>query len=310
MYCKVTYCEKNSKLPYVKFEFEKFQSRLPYVSIIVATRGRKALQRCLQSLKMLAYPKYEVIIVYDAYRKGPGYCRNCALKLAKGDLIHFIDDDAIAEPDNLLNLVNSLSSLNKRNNAVGGVQGVLITHRGSRIFNKVSFTQFGLNLMYDPSLQETEIITTCNALLPKSVLEEVGGFDERISYQYDDVDLSLKIRSAGFKLYTALNAKVHHEGVAEKGEIPDKQFHASKNLILLYYKWVSLRSALFLGAFLFLANAMLTFTATLLLITKVLKTSNPIFGRVGLPHIRLQQALGALYGLIILKSVAKGRFKA
>jgi GT2 family glycosyltransferase len=254
---------------------------------------------------MLAYPKYEVIIVYDAYRKGPGYCRNEALKLSKGDLIYFIDDDAIAEADNLLNLVKFFTSLKEGNNVVGGVQGVLITHQGSRAFNRVSFTLFGLKLMYDPSLQETEIITTCNALLPKSVLERVCGFDERISYQYDDVDLSLKIRSAGFKLYTALDAKVYHEGVAEKGEIPDKQFYASKNLVLLYYKWYSLRRALFLGLFSFLGNMMLVFASAFACsIARLAGVKNPKIGRVGLPQIRFQQALGALYGLTLLGSLS------
>jgi glycosyltransferase involved in cell wall biosynthesis len=95
------------------------ESVLPPISVIVCTRDRcDSLQRCLESLKCLDYPRFEVVVIdncsqdpttaqlaeqygYHCFREdklGLDRARNRGIKEAQYDLIAFIDDDAVAHP--------------------------------------------------------------------------------------------------------------------------------------------------------------------------------------------------------------------
>jgi len=92
---------------------------VPDCSVIVCTRYREALLgRCLESLAKLDYPSYEVLVVDNTpgdpatrrltsdtgtryvrdARTGLSRARNTGASAANGELLAFIDDDAIAEP--------------------------------------------------------------------------------------------------------------------------------------------------------------------------------------------------------------------
>ena len=85
------------------------------ISVIVASRGRpKWLGRCLNSLKQLDHPQFEIIVVADSRTLSQidepqirtllfeeanlAAARNIGVVHAGGDLCAFIDDDAVAEP--------------------------------------------------------------------------------------------------------------------------------------------------------------------------------------------------------------------
>jgi O-antigen biosynthesis protein len=91
----------------------------PFCSVIVCTRHRAAeLDRCLTALRRLDYPRYEVIVVdntpgdEDVHRLaeaanarcivepavGLSRARNTGAGAARGDVVAFIDDDAVAHP--------------------------------------------------------------------------------------------------------------------------------------------------------------------------------------------------------------------
>jgi cellulose synthase/poly-beta-1,6-N-acetylglucosamine synthase-like glycosyltransferase len=92
----------------------------PLCSVVVSTRYRAAeLARCLTGLKRLDHPAYEVIVVDNTsgdqnVRRlteaagarlvveptvGLSRARNAGARTARGELIAFIDDDAVAEPN-------------------------------------------------------------------------------------------------------------------------------------------------------------------------------------------------------------------
>jgi cellulose synthase/poly-beta-1,6-N-acetylglucosamine synthase-like glycosyltransferase len=91
----------------------------PFCSVVVCTRHRAAeLERCLVGLRQLDYPRYEVIVVDNTPgdehvsrlaevaearlvvepMMGLSRARNTGARKARGELVAFIDDDAIARP--------------------------------------------------------------------------------------------------------------------------------------------------------------------------------------------------------------------
>ena len=78
------------------------------ISVIIPTIGRDTLIRCRASLAEQTRPADEIITMIDRDRRGAAWTRNEGFRQAKGDLIGFIDDDAIAPPDWLERLVQAI----------------------------------------------------------------------------------------------------------------------------------------------------------------------------------------------------------
>ena len=97
---------------------ERFSQAIPRVTVIVCTRDRPAeLENCLAALEKENYPSFRVLVVDNAtgtkardicrpreitciHAPGPGVGRamNVGARAARGDVIAFIDDDAVPEP--------------------------------------------------------------------------------------------------------------------------------------------------------------------------------------------------------------------
>lgn len=78
------------------------------VSVIIPTIGRPTFTLCRAALDKQTRPADEIITVLDRDRRGAAWARNEGLRRAKGNLIAFIDDDAIAPPDWLERLVRAI----------------------------------------------------------------------------------------------------------------------------------------------------------------------------------------------------------
>jgi glycosyltransferase involved in cell wall biosynthesis len=80
------------------------------VSVVIPTIGRGTLACCRVALAEQTRPPDEIITVLDRDRRGAAWARNEGLRQAKGDLIAFIDDDAIAPRDWLERLVQAIDT--------------------------------------------------------------------------------------------------------------------------------------------------------------------------------------------------------
>jgi len=63
----------------------------------------------------------------------------------------------------------------------------------------------------------TDRFSGAAVLLPKTVLDLVGTFDESLHFLYEDVDLSLRIRAAGLKIMFVPEAVVRHKVAMTQG---------------------------------------------------------------------------------------------
>jgi len=208
------------------------------VSIVINTLNRAALLRkTLDSFSWLNYDAFEVVVV-----NGPstddseavlsefsgkikhGRCpeanlsmsRNIGINMASGDVIAFIDDDAIPEPEWLAQAIAAFDSDDV--GAVGGrvfdpsgyefqYQYSTATRLGNANWRRTEATpEYCLPFTYEfPYLQGT------NTFFRSDVLRKIGGFDEEFEYYLDETDVCLRMVDAGYLVRQLHNAYVHHK---------------------------------------------------------------------------------------------------
>jgi len=132
-------------------EIELSQSRDVFISVVVVTHNRpEDLKECLESLKRqnLTRNSYEVLVVDSSTThknettmlvqnypvkyihtkyKGMTLARNIGICNAKGEIIAFLDDDAIADENWIKQILK-----NYNNAKVGGVGGTVIEDKPVR----------------------------------------------------------------------------------------------------------------------------------------------------------------------------------
>lgn len=198
----------------------------PKVSVIVCSyNGAKTLDRCLESLKHVNYPDYEVILVDDGSKdntqeiaakhswvvnikqenKGLSYARNVGGWAAKGEIIAYTDSDCMADPDWLYYLVGTLIS-----GDYAGVGGPNISPPAEDWIQAcVAAAPGGPNhvLLTDVI---AEHIPGCNMAFYKWAFEKVGGFDPEYRKAGDDVDFCWRLQQEGQVIAFSPSAIVWH----------------------------------------------------------------------------------------------------
>ncbi|WP_425100761.1 glycosyltransferase family 2 protein [Tropicibacter sp. S64] len=213
----------------------------PPVSVVVVSRERpRALARCLLGLSQLDYPNFEVIVVacpagMAVAEASPqakwlkcapfdepniSAARNVGIDRAAGEIVAFIDDDAVPEPLWLQHLVGPFTDPD-----VAAAGGYVIGRNGisfqwtARTVDASGEAQ-DLPLSGDaPAIRKPEpglAIKTegTNMAVRRRVLLELGGFDPGFRFYLDETDLNLRLAKAGHKTAIVPLARVHH-GYAE-----------------------------------------------------------------------------------------------
>ncbi len=87
---------------------------------------------------------------------------------------------------------------------------------------------------------EREHVTACAVLLPRRLIEKIGLLDERFFYYYDDADLSLRVREAGFRTLLVPQAKMWHKVAQASGGVdtPYERYWMGRSSVLFFRKHV------------------------------------------------------------------------
>lgn len=213
------------------------------VSIVVVSRNRpEALKRCLLGLSQLQYPSFEIVVVTDpkgikSAQDQPfsddlkllpfdepniSAARNLGLIHAAGEIVAFIDDDAVPEPQWLRFLVAPAlqSDVAALGGFVRGRNGISFQWKAR------SLDALGEAHELDISPVQTSVLTPprgraiktegTNMAFRRSVLIELGGFDPAFHYFLDETDLNMRIAQAGHKTAIVPLAEVHHGFAANR----------------------------------------------------------------------------------------------
>lgn len=204
-------------------------------SVIIPTYNRKeSVLNCVRGLQSQDFEreKYEIIVVDDGSndgtyqiieredviplrineRSGPGIARNFGISKAKGKYIAFTDSDC-AVPKNWL---SSFYHAYKENPEVDGVGGK-ITNDGRGVFERYENVIYQMyeskKAEYISKLRDEYPFALGNMSYTKSVLDLVGGFNEKIPYfcSGEDAELKGKILKRKKKLlYIPLSVTHNH----------------------------------------------------------------------------------------------------
>lgn len=125
---------------------------------------------------------YPELIALHQTNGGPARARNTALRIAKGNIVAFTDDDCIAD-SNWLKVIDENWC-----DTIVGLQGATYTDRE----NITPLTHQIDNESGHNS------VPTCNAAYLRSTLLNAGGFDESFPYAHnEDADLSWRMQQFG-----------------------------------------------------------------------------------------------------------------
>ena len=186
------------------------QVSLPSLSTIIPVfNGEKFLAMAIDSVLDQTYSNIECVVVNDgstdgtatiarSYGKriryvdkpnrGVSSARNAGIEASAGQLIAFLDADDMWVPNKIERQVD----LFLKNQNVGLIySSVLIVDENGSVLDEIR-NQFKDDILKRILLLETPSFLTMTGVVPKSVLDDIGMFDERLSTSAD-ADLACRI---------------------------------------------------------------------------------------------------------------------
>ena len=225
-------------------------SRQPLITVVICTYNRyNVLETCLRSFEIqsLAQDEFEVVIVDNSedevgqkrfwsglelssnwsliIEKTPGLsrARNIGLNVARGPLVCFIDDDALAPSEWLAEIVDVFATRPECGIAGGPVVPIWPVSRPQWLHKWqegfLSIVDLGKSLR---PLSDSEWLAGTNIAFRRDLLVQVGGFSEALGrvkgtlLSNEELVVSRKIHELGYKSYYSPSARVSHRVHADR----------------------------------------------------------------------------------------------
>jgi GT2 family glycosyltransferase len=222
-------------------------------SVIIPVYNRPdELTELLTSLRGQTIPNFEVVVVedgssnpsdtiIDSFQKdleiqyifqentGQGFARNHGMKLAKGDFFVILDSDVILPSDYLDKLENAIQT--RGLDAFGGPDAAkedFSSLQKAMDFAMTSFWTTGgiRGKMKDPRKYQARGF---NMGVSRAVFEDLGGFVD--PNRGEDIEWSLRIKKAGYKLELVEGAFVYHKRKNTLGSFAKQAFSFGQNRV-------------------------------------------------------------------------------
>jgi exopolysaccharide biosynthesis polyprenyl glycosylphosphotransferase len=197
------------------------------ISVIIPSyNAERTLPYALRALQNQTIPRelYEIIVVDDAstdgtaavarefgvrYRiqnkEGPAAARNLGVRASRGEIILFTDSDCIPKEDWIEKMVKPFEDPQ-----VAGVMGRYLTKQ-KEFCARFTQLEFEERFRILSNFDNIDLVPSFAAAFRRAIFEQVGGFDCHYPLaNNEDVELSYKIASRGYKMVFADEAIVYH----------------------------------------------------------------------------------------------------
>lgn len=190
------------------------------VSVIIPTKNRaRLLKEAITSVMRQTKPVSEILVMDMKSRddsgkvarsfgrkvrfiskpfKNQSESRNYGIKLAKGKFVAFLDSDDLwleKKIENQLNfMMRKRCTFSYTDAVIMDISGKEIPH--SYIYYHLKKNPYFGKKLASKLLHEWNIIPTSSVVVPKKLLQKVGGFDERLFY-HEDRDLWIRLAMEG-----------------------------------------------------------------------------------------------------------------
>jgi len=241
---------------------------LPLVYILTLNWNRlKDTLECLESLEKITYPNKHLIVIDNGSTDGSpdGIAKNFPkveqlrnqsnLGFAAGfnvglrhaieqgaDFVFIVNNDTTIAPDALEHLIKAAQP-----QAIAAVAPIIYyTHAPEEVWsagsNRNPITldtqdNHGRGQVFTQPT-ERDFLSGCGLLIKCSVLKEVGLFDERFFFYYEDSDFSLRLQKAGYRLLVVPQAKMWHKvsQSSDGGDSTNERFWMGKSSVIFFRK--------------------------------------------------------------------------
>ena len=189
------------------------------------------------SVEMVKERFPSTILIENNLNVGFSKANNQGIQKSQGDYVLILNPDTLIQEDTLTKSINYMD----RNKDVGAL-GVKMMDGGgnylpeskrgfptpmvafykifglAHLFPKSSlFNHYYLGHLDKNAPQEIEVLTGAFMMIRKSVIQEVGSFDEQFFMYGEDIDLSYRIHMAGYKIiYYPETSIIHFKGESTK----------------------------------------------------------------------------------------------
>ena len=184
-------------------------------------------------------------LIENGTNTGFSHAVNQGIALADSEYVVLFNNDAFAEPQWLEELIRTAETDPK----IFAVQSLMIRHFDRELADDagdyVTWMGFacktGDGRRASRYTRQKRIFSACGgaALYRKSILDEIGNFDENFFAYFEDVDLSWRANNAGYKNLLCPTAKCYHICGASTGAVKYNAFksqQSGRNSILLPFK--------------------------------------------------------------------------
>jgi hypothetical protein len=231
--------------------------------VILNWNGRELTLRCLENLRKSDYPHTMPVIVDNGSSDGSvetiakafprvkivqnptnlGWAAGSNQGIAWGldhgaDYLLLLNNDAWGEPSTISNLVSAACGFH---NEAAVIPKIYLGSDATRFWfarGRVNlwtgvFSNPAYNVVDDgrfDSSPEVEYASGCCILIPRGIIEQVGGFDASFFSYVEDVEWSIRCRRAGFRIVLCPSAKLWHDvSVTGKKRPPMMRYFLTRN---------------------------------------------------------------------------------
>lgn len=199
-----------------------------------------------ETAKMLDFLGAKVRVVKNSENKGFVEACNQGAAEAKGEFLVFLNNDTIVQTGWLDSLIETFER-DERTGIVGSMiiypdghlqeAGAVIWKNGTA--DTYGWSENPRDLRFNFA-REVDYCSGASLMISKNLFEKIGGFDMRFApAYYEDTDLCMSVRAAGFKvIYQPASKVIHYEGVTSGTNVSSgyKRFQEI-NRHKFYAKW-------------------------------------------------------------------------